>query len=134
MPMSRRVSCHHAVPCSHCSTHVACRHTDTLTPTSPSNPPTAIQGVWGSPANILVGFVACGSRYTNGPNALPAPHYSSGRVEKRVKAERERKLKRQLLHRPTDEARPAGVGPHTHTTKYSTRCRAPFRRGGENSS
>ena len=31
--------CHHAVPFS----HVACRHT--LTPTSPSNSPTAIQGV-----------------------------------------------------------------------------------------
>ena len=26
-------------------------------------------------------------QYTNGPNALSAPHYSSGRVEKRVKAD-----------------------------------------------
>jgi hypothetical protein len=76
-----------------------------------------------------------GNRYTNGPNALSAPHYSSGRVEKRVKAEPERKLKRQLLHRPTDEARPAAPsGRIPIATKYSTRCRAPFRRGGENSS
>lgn len=77
-----------------------------------------------------------GNRYTNGPNALSAPHYSSGRVEKRVKAEPERKLKRQLLHRPTDEARPAGVGPHTHRDEIQHE-RAVHRSGaaaGENSS
>jgi len=132
MPMSRRVSCHHGP----CRPMFPCRMSPYSHADIPFKSPHRNSGCVGVPP-IGEGsswFTVIGIQTVRTLSPLPTTRPVGLRVEKRVKAEPERKLKRQLLHRPTDEARPAGVGPHTHTTKYSTRCRAPFRRGGENSS
>jgi len=81
-------------------------------------------------------FTVIGIQTVRTLSPLPTTRPVGLRVEKRVKAEPERKLKRQLLHRPTDEARPAGVGPHTHRDEIQHE-RAVHRSGaaaGENSS